>query len=84
MKITRDQNLEKNVKYRFEHYDFLSLQQCFTDFYVTEQGFLYYDLGCRIEDVSTNKWLNSPFRAYNDLSLTSFSKMQRICRLVGF
>ncbi|XP_061170021.1 mucin-3B-like [Saccostrea echinata] len=24
--------------------------QCFTDFYVTEQGFLYYDLGCRIED----------------------------------
>lgn len=26
-------------------------QQCFTDFYVTEQGFVYYDLGCRIEDV---------------------------------
>ncbi|XP_048776689.1 uncharacterized protein LOC125680924 isoform X2 [Ostrea edulis] len=27
--------------------------QCFTDFYVTEQGFVYYDLGCRIEDTCT-------------------------------
>nr|XP_034333160.1 C-type lectin domain family 4 member M-like isoform X2 [Crassostrea gigas] len=25
--------------------------QCFTDFYVTEQGFLYYDLGCRINQI---------------------------------
>lgn len=27
------------------------LYQCFTDFYVTEQGFLYYDLGCRIDQL---------------------------------
>uniref|UniRef100_K1R760 Collagen alpha-1(XXI) chain n=1 Tax=Magallana gigas TaxID=29159 RepID=K1R760_MAGGI len=38
---------EKNKNARGSNQD----NQCFTDFYVTEQGFLYYDLGCRIEDI---------------------------------
>ncbi|XP_052673104.1 uncharacterized protein LOC128155443 [Crassostrea angulata] len=47
--------------------------QCFTDFYVTEQGFLYYDLGCRIED--TCRVLNGRKRAVANPAKRQFENL---------